>query len=227
MCVLAHVLEANGIATVALASMRPVAEKVAPPRALHGEFPLGRPLGKPGDAAFQHDVIARALALLDAPSGPVLESHPVTIEATTEAVACALPAAYDGDASPAVLEAKGIRKAYDRIVERRGVTSVGRVMTADEIPEGIAALERIVAGTHFKEAGLPGRNSIATCHDIRTYYEEAAVELVTGPVADGRAIESWFFDETEAGKVVLAARQAMADQEAPMPFWFYMAPGHR
>ncbi|GJM38480.1 MAG: hypothetical protein DHS20C19_18470 [Acidimicrobiales bacterium] len=226
MCVLAHVLEAGGLATVALASMLPVAQTVAPPRVLHGEFPLGRPLGKPGDAEFQHDVITRAFALLDAP-GPVIESHPVTIEDTSEAVACALPPAFDGDASPAVLEAKGIRKAYDRILERRGVTSVGRVMTADDVPAALEVLEAIAAGTSFKEAGLPGKNSIATCHDIRTYYEEAAVELADGPVADGRAIESWFFEQTEAGKVVLAARQAMSDQGAPMPFWFYMAPGHR
>ncbi|MEM7143250.1 MAG: hypothetical protein AAF548_19670 [Actinomycetota bacterium] len=224
---LAHVLEAAGIATVALASMKPVAEKVAPPRALHGEFPLGRPLGVPGDATFQRDVIDRAFTLLDAPSGPVLESHPVEIEATTEAVACALPPSFDGDDSPAVLEAKGIRKAYDRILERRGVTSVGRVMDAGGVPDALAVLESIAAGTPFKEAGLPGKNSIATCHDIRTYYEEAAVELIDGPMADGRAIESWFFDETEAGKVVLAARQAMQEQGAPMPFWFYMAPGQR
>lgn len=226
MCVLAQVLEAAGLATVALASMLPVAQKVNPPRALHGEFPLGRPLGKPGDAEFQHDVLTRAFALLES-DGPVIESHPVTIEATTDAVACALPPAFDGDASAAVLEAKGIRKAYDRIVERRGVTSVGRVIDADGVPAALEVLESIAAGTPFKEAGLPGKNSIATCHDIRTYYEEAAVELVDGPIGDGRAIESWFFDETEAGKVMLAARQAMADQGAPMPFWFYMAPGQR
>ncbi len=227
MCVLAHVLEAGGLATVTLASMKPVAETVAPPRALHGEFPLGRPLGIPDDPAFQRDVLERAFALLSAESGPVLESHPVEIEATSDAVACALPPSFDGDDSPAILEAKGIRKAYDRIVERRGVTSVGRVMTADEIPAGLAVLESIAGGTSFKEAGLPGKNSIATCHDIRTYYEEAAVELIDGSISDGRAIESWFFDQTEAGKVVLAARQAMSDQGAPMPFWFYMAPGHR
>jgi hypothetical protein len=224
--VLAHLFEAAGIATVALASMLPVAALVAAPRTLHGEFPLGRPLGKPNDPEFQHDVIARAFALLDAPSGPVLESHPVVLEDTSEAVSCQLPPAFDGDASPAVLEAKGIRNAYDRINERRGVTSVGRCMDADGVPEAIEKLETIAAGMPFKEAGLPGRTT-AVCHDIRTYYEEAAVELSTGPIGTGRAIESWFFDETETGKVVLAARKAMADAGAPFPFWFYMAPGHR
>ena len=61
MCVLAHVLEAAGLATVSLVSNRVVAERMQPPRALYGEFPLGRPLGVPNDPAFQHDVLARAL----------------------------------------------------------------------------------------------------------------------------------------------------------------------
>ena len=48
MCTLAHVFEAAGLATVVLSTIRPVAEKMAPPRALHCEFPLGRPLGNHG-----------------------------------------------------------------------------------------------------------------------------------------------------------------------------------
>ncbi len=227
MCVLAHIFEAAGIATVALASMLPVAEKIAAPRVLHGEFPLGRPLGRPGDAEFQHDVLARAFALLERTGGPVLESHPVVIEESSDAVSCQIPPAYDADASPAVQEARGIRKAYDRIHERRGVTSVGRAIDADGVPDALEVLEKIVAGTHFKEAGIPGKNTIAITHDIRTYYEEAAVELAEGPPADGRAIEAWFFEKTEAGKTVLAARKAIQEQDAPFPFWFYMAPGHR
>ena len=146
MCVLAHIIESAGIATVALASMRPVAEKVAAPRVLHAEFPLGRPLGKPGDPEFQHDVLARAFALLDAPSGPVLESHPEVIEESADAVSCQIPPAFDADASPAVSEAHGIRKAYDRIVERRGVTTVGRAIDADTVPAALEALERVVGG---------------------------------------------------------------------------------
>lgn len=224
---LAHIFEAAGIATVALASMLPVAEKIAAPRVLHGEFPLGRPLGRPGDAEFQHDVLARAFALLERTGGPVLESHPVVIEESSDAVSCQIPPAYDSDASPAVQEARGIRKAYDRIHKRRGVTSVGRAIDADGVPGALEVLEKIVAGTHFKEAGIPGKNTIAITHDIRTYYEEAAVELAEGPPADGRAIEAWFFEKTEAGKTVLAARKAIQEQEAPFPFWFYMAPGHR
>ncbi len=105
MSVLAHVFEAAGIATVVLSSIREMAVKVAPPRALHCEFPLGRPLGRPADPEFQHDVLARAFALLDAESGPVLVDHPDVIEADEQPVSCALPPRYDPDLPPAVDEA--------------------------------------------------------------------------------------------------------------------------
>lgn len=227
MSVLAHVLEAAGIATITLSSVRAMAEKTAPPRALHGEFPLGRPLGKPNDPAFQHDVLARALALLDAPSGPVLVDHPEVITADDEPMACSLPPRFDPDAPPAVDEARGLRKAYDRARERRGVTSVGRVIGPDDVPAALGVLHAIANGADWKDAGIPGGNTTAVCHDIRTYYEEAALELVDGPPPGGRAMEAWYFERTEAGRTVLAARAAIRDQGAKMPLWFYMSPGQR
>ena len=50
---LASVLEDAGLATVALSIIRGQVETTRPPRALHCEFPLGRPLGRPGDPALQ------------------------------------------------------------------------------------------------------------------------------------------------------------------------------
>ena len=58
---LAHVFAAAGIATVTLASTLSVVERTQPPRALWCDFPLGRPLGKPQDPEFQHDVLALSL----------------------------------------------------------------------------------------------------------------------------------------------------------------------
>ena len=227
MSVLAHVFEAAGIATVTLSSVREMAVATAPPRALHCEFPLGRPLGRPLDPEFQHDVLSRAFALLDEPSGPVLVDHPVGIEAETESVACALPPRFDPSLPASVDEARGLRKAYDRALAKRGVTSVGRVTDADGIPTALDMLHRIANGEDWATVGLPGGNTTAVCHDIRTYYEEAALELVDGPLPGGRALEDWFFDETEAGATVLAARIAIRDAGAKFPIWFYMTPGHR
>jgi hypothetical protein len=74
---------------------------------------------------------------------------------------------------------------------------------------------------------------MAVAHDIRTYYEEASLALVGGTnravnsAPGSRQIEAWYFESTEAGKLVLAARLAMKEQGAPTPAWFYMAPSHR
>ncbi len=225
MCVLAHVFEAAGIATVVLSSVREMTVKVAPPRALHCEFPLGRPLGRPNDPAFQLDVLSSAFALLDARSGPVLVDYPEVIEADDQPASCALPPRFDPLLPPAVDEANGLRRAYDRARARRGVTSVGRAIGADDVPAALAVFDAIAHGADWKSAGIPGGNTTAVCHDIRTYYEEAATELVDGP-ARGRAIESWYFERTEAGATILAARAAMRDSGAKFPVWFYMTPGH-
>ena len=227
MSVLAHVFEAAGIATVVLSSVREMAVKVAPPRTLHCEFPLGRPLGRPNDPLFQHDVLSRAFALLAAPAGPVLVDYPEVIEADEQPFACALPPRYDPNLPPAVDEARGLRKAYDRAFARRGATSVGRVMSADGVPDAIAALQAIADGADWKSVGLPGGNTIAVCHDIRTYYEEAGLELVDGPMPGGGGLEAWFFERTEAGRTMLAARAAIRDSGGKFPIWFYMTPGNR
>jgi hypothetical protein len=224
---LAHIFEAAGLATVVLSSVLEMAQKTAPPRALHCEFPLGRPLGKPLDPEFQHDVIRRAFALLDAPSGPVLEIHPEEIVADEAPMACALPPRFDPDAPPAVDEARGIRKAFDRSLARRGTTSVARVITPDEVPDVLALFYEVVDGRSWEEVGFPQDDPRSAAQDIRTYYEEAALQLADGPPPGGRQVEAWFFETTEAGKLIMQARAAMKAAKAPFPMWFYMVPGHR
>ena len=71
-----------------------------PPRSLWVPFPLGRPLGVPHDTAFQHRVIAAALALLDRPSGPVLEDFPEDAPPVAEDAAPACPVSFQRPADP-------------------------------------------------------------------------------------------------------------------------------
>lgn len=71
MSALGHYLEEDGIATVAIALIRPQAENTRPPRALWVPFELGRPIGPPGDPAFQKRVIRAALGMLVESGGPV------------------------------------------------------------------------------------------------------------------------------------------------------------
>ena len=226
MCTLAHVFEAAGLTTVVLASMYEVAERMAPPRALYCEFPLGRPLGRPDNAALQRDVLDRALALVDA-SEAVLETYPLTIESDETPLACSIPPRFDATLPPAVDEAQGLRAAYERSLQARRVTEVGRAIGADQVTDALAVLHQWAQGASWKETPLPGKITISVCHDIRAYYTEAALQLATGPAPGARSAEAWFFEATEAGKTMLAARAALRDQDAPFPFWFYMAPAHR
>ncbi len=226
MSTLAHVFEAAGLATIVLGSNRSVVERMNPPRVLHCEFPLGRPLGKPGDAAFQRDVLERAFALLEA-TAPTIVDHPETIESDETPMACSLPPRHDPDLPAAVDEAQALRAAYDRAVAKRGTTSVGRAIGADQVPDALAVLHQWAEGAPWAETLLPDPNTVAIAHDIRTYYEEAGLELVDGPPPAGRAAEAWFHEQTEAGKTLMAARAALQKQGAPFPMWFYMAPGHR
>ena len=198
-----------------------------PPRALHCEFPLGRPMGKPNDPEFQHDVLRRAFALLERESGPVLEDHPEAIVGDEEPLSCTVPPRFDPELAPAVDEAKGLRKAYDRALAKRGVSDVGKAVDAEGVPGALDVLQQIVDGTPWKTAGIPGGHTTALANDIRSYYEEAALELTDAPNPGGRQAEAWFFERTEAGKLILAVRKALAAQGAPQPVWFFMAPMHR
>jgi len=223
---LAHIFEAEGLATVALGSQRHQIEHTAPPRGLWCDFPLGRPLGRPGDAAFQHRVLAHAFSLLDAP-GPVFEVFGEAIhDDASEVLACALPPRHDPGIHPAVDEARGLRHAYDRAVERYGNRSgTGRVIGPDGVADAVQALVRVADGVPWKDAGIPGIPA-RVAQDIRGYYETAALGLADH-VPSAWAGTLWFFDRTEAGAILLRARAAMRDAGVKQPIWFYMAPGDR
>ena len=61
---LAHALELEGIATVAVSLLPSVTRVIRPPRALEVPFPFGYPLGQARDAAGQRRVVMQALSLL-------------------------------------------------------------------------------------------------------------------------------------------------------------------
>lgn len=70
MCLIAAELERRGIATTSVTALPEVTRKVGMPRALDVPYPLGYPLGTPGDAALQTRILAAAFALLEAPGPP-------------------------------------------------------------------------------------------------------------------------------------------------------------
>ena len=70
MSLTARHLEANGIATVLVASARDIVEHCGVPRFLFTDFPLGSACGRPGDVAMQRTVVGEALTLLETAALP-------------------------------------------------------------------------------------------------------------------------------------------------------------
>lgn len=132
--------------TTGISLVRENAQSLRPPRTLWVSFPLGRPLGKPGDPEFQHEVIKHALDLLEREEGPVLEDFPLDAPAVTVEQAPVCPISF---AKPALddeswqsrlrSELLEMKPWYDLSRRRRGRTTVGICNSnIDEIVEGLA-----------------------------------------------------------------------------------------
>ncbi len=195
-----------------------------PPRALFCRFPLGRPLGKPNDAAYQRRVIDAAFTLLERDSGPVLEEFPDVIEGEPDTpLACPVPPHHDPSLPKAVDEAVALRPAYDRQLAASGRTIVGKVLGPDRVPEAVGLFVRIAEGEapweELKALGVPR----FVAQDIRAYFEEAAMALAAHVPAANQA-EAWFFRNTAAGAAVRRAALRMKEAGAPQPDWGFLAP---
>ncbi|MDH3604373.1 MAG: selenoprotein B, partial [Candidatus Tectomicrobia bacterium] len=132
---MAHFIEDEGIATTGISLVRENTAAMRPPRFLWVSFPLGRPLGVPGDAAFQRRVILAALRLLEAEQGPVLEDYPedIPVAAAAEAQGTVRPIAL-APATPATDDDLGalVQQEIDQLapwhelaVNQRGRTTIG------------------------------------------------------------------------------------------------------
>jgi hypothetical protein len=220
---LGHVLEAEGPATVALSLVRGQVERTHPPRALHCEFPLGRPLGRPADPGFQRRVLLAAFSLLERPTGPVLEDFPEVIaDEADQPLSCPLPPRFDPTLPAAVDEVAGLRPAYERALATTGRTLVGRCVSADGVSGAVQAFVRVASGEPWDTVGLPGSPSEVAL-DVRAYYEEAALALADH-VPAARAAESWLYRTTATGLVLREAQAKMRAGGAPQPAWFYVVP---
>ena len=210
---LAHYFEEEGIATTQIALIRPQAEKSRPPRALWVPYELGRPLGAPGDAAFQTRVLRAALALLERTDGPVIlddygEEAPLVVAAEEEDMegwACPInlpppPADLEagGGFAAALQEEVGrMTPWYDIALKESGRTTVG--LSGLEIGEIVELISQTLDGTP------PGNGSEQlkfAIDDLKAWYREAAAAQ---PGANsGLALGNWFYGETVAGKALFA-----------------------
>jgi hypothetical protein len=215
-------METRGFATVAIGLVRYQMEQVQPPRGLWTPFQLGRPLGEPEDAAFQRRVLIHALGLLERDDGPViLEDFPSDppgwqdradwrppIHSPAPDAAPETPSAW---AEQFAAELALIRPFWEKARARYGRTTVGLSGQEPDVwPNFTAAIQRgelPVASPH-ETAALSLR---FLCDDIKALYSEAAQSI--GPAPASRQIDTWFWESTVAGQLLIALRNVAVVSE--------------
>lgn len=238
---LAHYLETEGIPTTQISLIAKHTQIIKPPRALWVPFELGRPLGAPNQPQFQTKVTQAALKLLEADQGPVLESFPEeapdsagTENEETSTWACPVsfspPSADQSEqeemAGALHRELAKLRPWYDLGLEKRGRTAL---VTFD--PESAATLitDYLVRGEPSSPPNdlSPGVALRLAAQDLRAFYFEAATSRPGAQVPDSRTFNSWFWNETAAGKVLQAVKEVClqsSDQELGMTAKMFLVP---
>ena len=208
-------LEEEGIATTQISLVREHTAAIIPPRALWVPFIMGRPLGVPGDAAFQRRVLLAALRLLEAERGPLLEDYPEDAPqvAADEAEGFACPVSFSRPAAE-----EGLAGALQREIaelapwyylarnERRRTTAA---------LSGLAPLAAAKFVTDFiSNPATPSYRADLDIvlalrlitQDIKAYYHEAVTAQPGARVA--HAAREWFWRDTTAGKAFMQLREA-------------------
>ena len=201
-CGIAYYLESEGIQTAGIALFREIAETMKPPRILWVSFPLGRPLGKPSDAAFQTEVIKHALGLLDAEQGPVLEDYPIDLpDIDTPPPAC--PVSFQGKRDDESWrgrlskEVGALTPWYELGLKRRGRTTVG--VCESSIPDIVADVTTW-ADDVTQPFPEPSWLKLAL-EDLKSFYSEA----ITAQPGDYEAgySDALIFDDTVLGDLIV------------------------
>ncbi len=222
MSALAHYFESAGVPTTLSALVREHAVAIKPPRTLAVPFELGRPLGAPEDPAFQRRVIKAALALLDRPSGPVLEDYPedappdAAAGDTDEGWACpvrfAQPKADAPQTFAARLEAEvaQLKPWHEAWKRRRGFSGVGAAGAEAEALAGYIGGFADGADVASPVASASAADGMKLAiNDLMTFYQEAA-NAQPGAAGGSQEVSDWFWGETVAGEALLQARKVGA-----------------
>ena len=193
--------------------IREHSDTLKPPRALWVPFIMGRPLGVPGDAAFQHRVLRAALNLLAAPAGPVLaeytEDAPQVSSEETEGFACAVSfakaAREDGLAGAVQREISELAPWHELATQNRGRS----IATLSGL--GAAAAAKFLTDFVVDQNTPPYRADLSTelalrltVQDLRAYYLEAAAAQPGACVA--LAAQKWLYQDTALGQLLFKLR---------------------
>jgi hypothetical protein len=216
-------LELRGIPTVIIGLVRLHMEKVQPPRGLWTPFQLGRPLGEPGDVAFQMRVIKQALALLERTDGPViLEDFPDDPPnwrdlpgwrppfSLKKSSVMTKPAEWRAALGEEIAE---LAPYWDRAKARFGRTSVGLSrMQPQAWPDFMTAfLEGEFPSGPPPHLSAPALALRFAVDDLKAYYTEAAQSGGDAPAS--RQLDAWLWRETLAGDFLRLLRAKGMESE--------------
>lgn len=219
------------MATTAISLVREQTAKVNPPRALWVPFALGRPLGVPGDADFQLDVIRAALGLLETATEPTIEDYP--IDAPTvgpEPWACPLNLAVPTDDSLAGRLRGEVARLRPWAVEtrrRRGRSLFGLSgASPDQVDEVVEALISLVESG---DVDASPNDAVEWAHpmpflirhlvdDLRSYYHEAIAAQPGETPPDHDALNDWIFGQTVFGEVLIEIGDHLTGSAETSPF---------
>lgn len=212
MSALGQYLEEEGVPAVSVSLIREHTAALRPPRALWVPFMLGRPFGAPNRPDLQRRVLARALRLLEAEAGPVLEDFPEDAPAedpqlAMEGLAC--PVSFpekEAEGSVAARLAREVTQlaAWHAVsLQRRGRSTFG---SAGASP---AVLAQYVAGWLGEAPPVPWRADLApltalklACDDLKAFYYESRTAQPGSHSPD--SLQHWFWMQTSAGEAMLA-----------------------
>ncbi|HWD56861.1 MAG TPA: hypothetical protein VG308_01175 [Stellaceae bacterium] len=231
MSALGHYLEEEGIASVAIALIRPQAEKTRPPRALFVPFELGRPIGPPGDPAFQKRVIRAALGMLVEAGGPVrIADFPDDDprEAADPDWRAPRPPAGEHGAEAVEAELRALAQPYAASCVARERSTVGLSgLPPAECGAYLAAWlrgERPESPIADMSPPLALRFAI---DDLKAFALEAA--LTPGSRPSSRQLGDWLWNETALGDAIQTLRREFlaGDDERLKQLAFFFVPGLR
>jgi hypothetical protein len=218
---LGHYLEEEGIASVAIALIRPQAENTKPPRALWVPFELGRPLGPPSNAPFQKRVLLAALSMLVGDGGPVriidFSDDDPRVQPDSAWRPPFLPATVangsaESLASRVEAEILLLQGTHQRWMAEYGRSTVGLSGLS------VADCARYVADWLRGTAPASPRDGFSAplilrfaVDDLKAYALEAAAAGPAKP--SSRQLGDWLWRETAVGASLYALRELLLTQE--------------
>ena len=189
--------------TTGISLVRENTVSMKPPRSLWVSFPLGRPLGIPLDASFQHRVIKAALNLLSNAKGPVLEDFledvPIIDETSMTTCPVSFPKNFDDDSWKArlVKEYTTLQPWYEMSLRRRdNRTLVG----ISDLPPG-KNIQRVANYLDKNQRPDDIQWLKPAIEDLKAYYQEAMIAQPGDYDAD--TLFNIFWQETQLGAGLL------------------------